>query len=72
MSNSDEHTSLTSKDIDNFVEKLMNEEIKSRKCFKCSNKYFPSYGAHLDECDKCFFSRFPKESVEKFYRSFLE
>ncbi len=66
-------TEVTMEDIDNFIHKLMTDEIKPKKCFKCSKEYwFGSYGDHIGECDECWFSRFPKEEVEAFYRSFFE
>jgi hypothetical protein len=68
----DKPTELTAQDIDKFVEKLMNEEIKGHQCFKCSKKYYGgSYGHHIGECDECWFSRFPKDQVQAFYRSFF-
>lgn len=71
---SDEPTVLTCKDIDNFAEKLLNGDfdIKQKVCFNCSKEHFPNYGHHLGECDECYFARFPKDKVEKFYRSFFE
>jgi len=68
----DQPTILTCEDIDNFVEKLMAQEIKAHHCCKCAKKYFGgSYGHHIGECDECWFSRFPKEQVKEFYRSFF-
>ncbi|MCF1193325.1 hypothetical protein LRR18_17180 [Mangrovimonas sp. AS39] len=68
----DKPTELTSEDIDKFVENLMNSEIKKNNCFKCGKRYFGGYGHHISECDECWFSRFPKEQVTEFYRSFFE
>lgn len=70
----DSSTELTREDIDAFVSDLMagKYDIKMRNCFKCSKEYFPNYGSHLDECDECYFSRFPKEQVQEFCRSFFE
>lgn len=69
----DEPTQLTVEDIDNFVKRLMNSEIKTHECRKCSKKYIhDSYGHSIGQCDECWFSRFPKEKVQEFYRSFLE
>lgn len=64
-------TEITAKDIDDFFSKLMNDDfdIKIRPCWKCSKDFFPNY--HNAECDECYFSRFPKEEVEAFYRSFF-
>ncbi len=71
-SNDDKPTELTRADIDLFFERLMKEEIKQHQCFKCSKKYFlESYGHHVGECDECWFSRFPKDQVEEFCRSFF-
>ena len=69
----DAPTLLTIEDIDNFFNKMMNGEfdLKERECWKCGKNHFPNYGGHLQECDECFFSRFPKEEREKFYRSFF-
>lgn len=63
---------LTSEDIDKLLDKLMTQEIRKHQCFKCSKKYYgSSYGHHIGECDECWFSRFPKEEREAFYRSFF-
>ncbi len=65
-------TELTAKNIETFFEKLMNEEIRKHHCFKCSKEYYgASYGHHIGECDECWFSRFPKEEREAFYRGFF-
>ena len=73
MTDLDEPTVLTRKDIDDFIEKLQTEEIKPAECFQCRKKYyFGSYGHHLNECDECFFKRFSSEQKESFFRSFLE
>jgi len=65
-------TELTREDIDKFVEKLMNEEIKEKKCWTCGKGfYFDSYGSAVGDCDECWFKRFPKEEVKEFYRSFF-
>jgi hypothetical protein len=64
-------TEITTEDIDRFVEYLMNSEIKKHQCFKCSKEYLQSYGHHMQECDECWFSRFPEEQVKEFYRSFF-
>ena len=69
----DKPTEITRKDIDDFVDKLLNSELKAHKCMKCSNEYYlGSYGHHIGECDECWFSRFPKDEVKDFYRSFFE
>ena len=64
-------TELTIEDIENFVKDLMDgkHDIKMRPCWKCSKDFYPNY--HHDECDECFFSKFPKDQVEAFYRSFF-
>jgi ribosomal protein L37AE/L43A len=64
-------TELTVEDIDNFVKKLMTEEIKKHLCFKCTKEYINSYGHGLGECDECYFARWPKEEREAFFRSFF-
>lgn len=70
--NNDEPTILTRADIDAFIQKIATEEIKPRQCFKCSKSYYTGgYGHHIGECDECYFSRFPKEEVEEFYRGFF-
>lgn len=70
--NLDKPTEITVDDLDRFLEIYMNKEIKPNVCFKCNKEYFGSYGHHISECDECFFSRFPKEQVRAFYRSFFE
>jgi hypothetical protein len=68
----DKPTILSQADIDKFVTDMMNGkyDIKKRPCLKCSKDFFPNY---CDiECDECWFSRFPKEQVEAFCRSFFE
>jgi uncharacterized protein (DUF983 family) len=73
MATEDKPTILTLEDIDKFVETLKNSEIKEHNCLKCGKGYFfDSYGHHIGECDGCWFSRFPKEEVQAFYRSFFE
>lgn len=68
----DEPTILTRENLETYFNKLMKEEIKPHYCFKCSKEYFlNSYGHHIGECDECWFSRFPKEEVREFYRSFF-
>ena len=68
----DKASEITREDIDKFVYSLMNNEIKPKQCFKCSKKYLLDiYGDHINECDECWFKRFPKEEVEEFYRSFF-
>jgi hypothetical protein len=69
----DKPTDLTREDIDKFVEKLMTDEIKEKKCHTCGKGfYLDSYGHSFGECDECFFSRWTKEEREAFYRSFFE
>lgn len=64
-------TEITKDDFDKVYEKLINDsEIKKRKCWKCSKDFFANYS--MDECDECYFARFPKEEREAFYRSFFE
>ena len=73
MNLDDEPTQLTASDIDKFVESIMNSEIQTHACGKCAKTYIhDSYGHHIGECDECWFSRFPKEEVGRFYRSFFE
>jgi formate-dependent nitrite reductase cytochrome c552 subunit len=68
----DKPTEITVEDIEKFFEKLMTEEIRPHTCSKCSKEYYGgSYGHHIGECDECWFSRFPKDQVEAFYRSFF-
>ena len=65
-------TEITREDLDKCFEKLMIQEIRKHQCFKCNKEYCShSYGHHIGECDECWFSRFPKEQVEEFYRSFF-
>lgn len=68
----DSPTELTQSDIDEFVRRLESCEfdIKLRPCLTCSQMHLPNYS--LMECDECFFSIFPKEQVEEFYRIFFE
>ena len=69
----DKPSEITSSDIDRLVDMLMTSEIKEKVCYSCSKKYFfDSYGDHIGKCDECWFSMFPKEEVEAFYRSFFE
>lgn len=71
--NNDKPTELTQEDFVKCVEMLMNcSEIKLHICRKCKNEHFPNYGESAGMCDECWFARFPKEIVEKFYRSFFE
>lgn len=73
MSDDDKPTEITIEDIEKCFEKMMTEEIKPKTCFKCSKTYFiGNYGGHIGECDECWFSRFPKDEVKKFCRSFFE
>lgn len=74
MLEEDKPTELTAEDIDKFVNSCMSGafDIKFRSCWKCSKEHFPNYGAHLMECDECFFSRWPKKEREAFFRSFFE
>lgn len=67
-------TELTTDDIDKFIQEIdMGKfDIKIRECMKCGNEHLPNYGYGMMECDPCFFSRFPKEQVEEFCRSFFE
>lgn len=65
-------TELTAEDINKFFEKLMTEEIKMRQCWKCSKEHFPNYGSFLNECDECYFEKWPKQEREAFYRSFFD
>lgn len=66
-------TEITREDIDKVLQSYLNSEIKPHNCFKCNKEYyFHSYGHHIGECDECWFSRFPKEEREAFYRSFFE
>jgi len=69
----DRPTELTREDIDSFVLSLMDKEIQTHSCCKCSKEYIhDSYGHHIGECDECWFSQFPKEQVQEFYRSLFE
>ena len=63
----DSPTILTREDIDKA---LMNFELKKRKCLSCAQEFYANYSR--EECDECFFSKFPKEERDKFYRSFFE
>ncbi len=65
-------TELTVEDINNTLQKLLDDEIREKHCTVCNKGfYLQSYGYLFGECDECYFSRFPKEQVEKFYRSFF-
>lgn len=71
--NNDNPTELKREDVDRFVESIMSNEIKSHQCIKCSKNYIlDSYGHHIGECDECWFSRFAKDQVKEFFRSFFE
>lgn len=67
-------TELTKEDINIFAKNLLEGkyDLKERPCMKCSKDHFPSYGAHLGECDQCYFERWPIEERTKFFRSFFE
>lgn len=68
-----EPTEITREDVDKCIEMLKNHVIEPKTCFKCSKLYYlGSYGDHIGECDQCWFSRFPKEEVMAFCRSFFE
>lgn len=68
-----DETEITVDDIDTVLKDIIEGkyDVQPRPCLKCGKCHFPSYGAHLDECDECFFSRFPKEEREDFYRNFF-
>jgi hypothetical protein len=65
----DKPTELTIEDLDKFLQYLENFEISMRKCFTCSKDFLANYS--LEECDECYFSRFPKDQVEEFCRGFF-
>lgn len=73
MSNNDSPTEINADDLNKVMQKMLNGDfdIKMRACCSCNKDHFPSYGAHIGECDECYFNRFPKDQVEKFYRSFF-
>lgn len=66
-----EPTILTQKDVEEFLKDIIDgkHDPKKKTCFKCEKKYFQNYGDHL--CDECYFAQFPKDVVEKFYKSFF-
>lgn len=66
----DSPTILTREDIDKAIEKLMNFELKKRPCWSCAKEFYANYSR--EECDECFFAKFPKDEREAFYRSFFE
>jgi len=70
----DQITIITQEDIDIFVKKFEDGcfDPKILPCFRCGKEDFYNYGVHLNECDECYFKRFPKDQVEIFYRSFFE
>lgn len=70
--NNFEPTELTIDDIDKIFKHLKSSEIRQIQCMSCGEKHIPNYGHGFGECDECYFSRFPKEDTEKFYRSFFE
>jgi hypothetical protein len=54
--NDDKPTELTAEDIDKFVEKLMTEEIKEKRCSSCVKRFFfQSFGYMFGECDEFYF-----------------
>lgn len=68
----DNPTEITIEDIDKALNIVLAYELKEKTCSRCGkNCYFYNYGQHLRECDECYFSRFPKEEREKFFRSFF-
>ena len=73
MEAENEPTVISITDIDKCIAMLMNSSgIKCEPCRKCGDEHFPNYGHRVGECDECWFSRFPKEDVQAFYRSFFE
>jgi hypothetical protein len=71
MTDRKEITEITKEDMDKFVNNLLKNEITLKKCSICNKKYLHSYGENFQECDECFFKRFPKEEVQKFCKSFF-
>ena len=71
--NDDKPTQITRSDIDKVFERLMNGDYdrKPTTCWTCGKEHFSTYGECFNECDECFFSRFSKDQVEEFYRSFF-
>lgn len=65
-------TELTIADIDAMRARIENGDLdlKLRHCFKCGEDFLPNYD--FSECDECYFSKFPKDQVEIFCRSFFE
>lgn len=72
----DDPTILSASDIDKFVQDCLDgkHDPKPQTCFKCgtTRHFLINYGHRFNECDECYFARFPKEQVQAFYRSFLE
>lgn len=42
-------TECSPDDIDKFMDIIINQEIKSRNCWKCGNEYLPNFADFL--CD---------------------
>ena len=72
MNDDDDISILKASDIDKTMEHIKNYETPPDQCLKCGKTYYGGYGYHIGECDECWFSRFPKEQVERFYRSFFD
>lgn len=68
----DSPTELTQNDVEEFFQKFLNGDydLKPRPCFGCSKLFIPNCSDM--ECDECWFSRFPKDQVEAFCRTFFE
>lgn len=67
-------TEITRDDLDNICNKLLagDFDLKPRPCIGCNKQHLPNYGYVFGECDECYLSRFPKDKVEAFCRSFFE
>lgn len=67
-------TELSRKDVDLFFNDLLDGkyDLKPKLCMNCGTECFINYGYDLQECDECFFARWPKEQRDAFYRSFFE
>lgn len=74
MEENNEPTEITAKEVDEFVKMFERGdfEVKQRPCRSCGKDHFPNYGFHIDECDQCFFKRFPEKQKRAFFRSFFE
>ena len=62
-------TELTIEDIHKALEALKNYTM-IRRCWGCSKEFLPNYSG--EECDQCYFDKFPKDQVTAYYKSIIK